>query len=227
MVLTVTEEAHAYIDNPNANSHVVFYIPHQDDEALTFGVGIMNHVASGHTVHVVLMTDGSASGVKSSLNLSDADFTAARNREFNYSLMIMGIKPQNITYESVKDGTLTVAQSETIIRKYETKYPNAKHKVYSYTDWHTDHKNSGQALKNLQNAGVVSDARYYVRRGETPVGIALTTEQCQAYYKPFLLAVSASYNIENPRLGLYAIGHKSVKQSFVEFETQPLSRYHK
>ena len=52
------------IPNPNAKSHVVFYIPHQDDEALNFGVGIMNHIAGGHNVHVVLLTDGSAAGIR-------------------------------------------------------------------------------------------------------------------------------------------------------------------
>jgi LmbE family N-acetylglucosaminyl deacetylase len=217
----------AEIVNPNENSNVVFYIPHQDDEALTFGVGIMNHVMNGHNVHVVLMTDGSASNVRTSLGLTEALFTQARNREFNYSMMIMGVKPQNISYRNIKDGTLTVANSETIMKEYEAKYPNAKHKTFSWTDPHTDHANLGVALKNLNTAGVIADARFYVRRGDNPVGLILTTESFQEYYRPFLLAVSASYNMENTRLGYYAIGHKSVPASFDSFEEQPLSRYHK
>jgi LmbE family N-acetylglucosaminyl deacetylase len=214
--------------NPNVNSNVVFYIPHQDDEALTFGVGIMNHVQGGHNVHVVLLTDGSASVVKTQLGMSDAEFIAARNREFKLSLAIMGVKPENISMRSIKDGALTVAEVETIAKEYEAKYPLAKHKVFSWTDsGSSDHVDSGQALKNLQTQGIVTDVRYYVRRGDNPVGLTLTTETLKDYYKPFLLAVSESYNIVNDRLGFYAIGHQSVPQSFVDFETAQLSRYHK
>lgn len=215
------------IINPNVNSHVVFYIPHQDDETLTFGTAIMNHVMGGHNVHVVLLTDGSASGVRTDLGMTELEFTEARNREFEKALNIYGVKPENIDYRNIKDGTLTVAKTDAIIREYEAKYPLAKHKAFSWTDAHVDHKNSGQALKNLLTAGILTDARFYVRRGDNPVGLTLTTEAYNALHLPFYLAVSASYKLINDRLGFYGIGYKSVPTSFDSFEEQPLSRYHK
>lgn len=215
------------IYNPNINSNVVFYIPHQDDETLTFGNAIMSHVQGGHNVHVVLLTDGSASVVKTQLGMTDLEFTQARNREFALALNFYGVKPENVSYRNIKDGALTVAKTEEIIREYEANYPLAKHKAFSWTDVHVDHKNSGQALKNLQTAGVLTDARYYVRRGDNPVGLTLTTETYNALHLPFYLAVSAAYKLINDRLGFYGIGYKSVSASFDSFEAQPLSRYHK
>jgi LmbE family N-acetylglucosaminyl deacetylase len=221
------KHAKAEIINPNANSHVVFYIPHQDDEAINFGVGIMNHIAGGHNVHVVLLTDGSSAVVRTQLGMTEYEFTQARNREFAYSLNILGVKPENVSYRNLKDGSITVSQVETIIREFETKYPKAKHKAYSYTDWHNDHKNSGQALKNLQTAGVVTDARYYIRFGDNPIGITPIKEPFNPIYMNFMLAVSNVYKMENDRLGFYGIGWKSAGHLFEEVEIQPLSRYHK
>jgi LmbE family N-acetylglucosaminyl deacetylase len=215
------------ITNPNKNSHVIFYIPHQDDEALNFGVGIMNHITTGHTVHIVLLTDGSGAGVRKKLGMTELEFSEARNREFNYAVTLMGIKPENIDYRNYKDGKLTPSNVEKVIREYEKKYPKAKHKAYSYTDWHTDHKATGVALKKLVNAKVVSDARYYVRRGDNPKGLVLMKESFQEYYRPLLLAVDTAYSMENTRLGFYGIGRKSVPVLFNEFKASPLSRYHK
>lgn len=222
----VPQKAQAAVINPNADSHVVFYIPHQDDEALTFGVAILNHVMAGHNVHIALLTDGSASGVRTKLGMTVSDFVDARNREFEMSLAMLGIKPNNITYHNVTDGTLTQTQAANIIRSYEAKYPNAKHKAFSYTDAHTDHATTGKALKSLADTGVVSDARYYISPLAT-TSLATTKEGYSAYYKNFLLAVSSAYNVNNSVLGLYGIGHRSVPELFADFEAQPTSRFHK
>lgn len=217
----------AVIDNPNINSNVIFYIPHQDDEALTFGVAIMEHLHAGHNVHVVLLTDGSASGVRTKLGMSEDEFSQARSKEFNYSLSIIGIKDTNVSYQNIKDGALTVLQAESVIREYESKYPKAKHKAFSPTDPHPDHSNSGKALQNLQKEGIVTDARYYVGMNDAPIGYSLYAETNRDYYNSLLLAMSSAYRMEIPRLGLYGIGYKSVGSLFVKFESQPISRYHK
>jgi LmbE family N-acetylglucosaminyl deacetylase len=220
-------ETGAATSNPNANSHVVFYVPHQDDEAINFAVGILNHLHSGHNVHIVLLTDGSSVAVRTKLGMTRAEVTKARNTEFAYAMSIMGVKPENISYRNLRDGATTPTQIEPIIREYEKKYPKAKHKTYSYTDWHNDHKNSGIALRNLQKAGVVSDARFYIRFGDNPVGITPIKEPYSLTYTSYMMAVSNAYKMENHRLGFYGIGWKSAAHLFREVEKQPLSRYHK
>lgn len=221
-------EAEEVVPNKNANSHVVFYVPHQDDDTLTMGVGIMNHYYNGHNVHIVMLTDGAASAVRKSTGLSTLGFTAARNKEFAHAMGAIGITPDRIAYSNLKDGATTVSQIESVMLEYEAKYPGAKHKTYSYTDSHVDHRNAGQALRNLTKRGKITDARFYVRRGTTaPPGISLATEVFHEKYRPFLMAASASYNIRNEVNGFYGIGHRSVRESFRTFEIQPQSRYHK
>lgn len=214
--------------NPNAKSNVVYYIPHQDDEALTFGVSIMAHLKGGHNVHVVLLTDGAASAVRKKLNMTEKEFTAARNREFALSLKNMGVKKANIHYMNYKDSQLTVSNVDKVVRSFEKKYPKAKHKTFSWTDsGNHDHSNAGKALVSLQKKKVVSDARYYVRRGDNPKGLRLTTDRYQSVHAPIYKKVSKAYSTYNPKTGFYAVGRTSVKKSFIEFDKKPLSRYHK
>jgi LmbE family N-acetylglucosaminyl deacetylase len=228
LVFSSFNVADAQAKNKNANSHVVFYIPHQDDEALSFSLGITNHIKSGHVVHVVLLTDGSASIVRKKLGMNEKEFTEARNKEFRLSLEAMGVKPQNIEYLNHKDSKLTVKNVEDVIIIYEKKYPNAKHKSFSWTDsGHHDHQNAGKALNNLQKSKKITDARYYVRRGDQPKGFKLINEKYDPLLKPIYQKVSKAYSTYDPANGFYAIGRTSVKKSFIEFDKQPLSRYHK
>jgi LmbE family N-acetylglucosaminyl deacetylase len=89
----------------------IFYSPHQDDEVLSMSVDILNHVAAGREVIVVLYTTGKGSFVQDVLNgngtsaywgtlhnpylegyeeLTDDDFSVDRNREFQSSLGQLG-----------------------------------------------------------------------------------------------------------------------------------------
>lgn len=217
----------AEASNPNADSNVVFYVPHQDDEALTMGVAIMNHIRGGHNVHVVLVTDGTGTIVRKKLGMDAQSFEKARNKEFAYSLSIMGVKPQNVHYEGITDGTVSVKQMESIIREWEESYPQAKHKGFSYTDPHPDHYNTGKAMQNLSKSGVISDARYFVKQQDNPKNVRLIKSRFQEEYRPTLKAVGAAYKLNNEALGFYGIGYRSVKTSFDSFERQPISRYHK
>lgn len=223
-----TEVGAKSVKNQNKDNHVVFYIPHQDDEALTFGVAIMNHLKAGYEVHVVLLTDGSASGVRKKMGMTPAEFTKARNKEFALSLKSMGVKDSNVQYMGFKDSQLTVAQVEKVIKSYEKKYAKARHKTFSWTDKDNhDHSNAGIALRNVQKAKITDDARYYVRRGDNPKGIKLTTEKYKTVYNPNMKQVSKAYSVVDEKKGLYGIGRKSVKKSFESFDKMPLSRYHR
>lgn len=42
----------------------LFFVPRQDDEMLTFGIGIIQAVRAGHRVHVILCTDGGLDGTR-------------------------------------------------------------------------------------------------------------------------------------------------------------------
>lgn len=226
--LLPTNKAEAAVTNPNADEEVVFYVPHQDDEALTMGVGILNHIRLGYDVHVVLLTNGAASGVRTRLGMTKEDFVTARDTEFLHSLRLMGVKPENTEFLNYEDGKLTAANVEAVVRKYEAKYPGARHKTYTYNDTAPDHKAAGLGLLNATKKGVTSDSRYYVRRGLTaPAGKVLMKDTFHPYYLPILQSVTQVYKVENQALGLYGIGYKSVKSSFDWLSTTPSAKYHK
>lgn len=93
-----------------SNCTFVFLIPHQDDELLTMGAGIRQHVNAhgGAKVCAVAMTTGIGSGVKNAMKnpsfnpdgkayyLTDAQFRSARDKETWDALVHMGVPASNI-----------------------------------------------------------------------------------------------------------------------------------
>jgi LmbE family N-acetylglucosaminyl deacetylase len=220
---------------------VVYYVPHQDDEAVNFGVSILNHFAEGYRVHLVLCTDGSASGVKRILSgevycewhqcrhdfgLSEQEFVAARNREFVWAAGCLGIPPERVHIEQVaKDRQLTLEQSVTLIRKYAALLPKARHISYTAGDVHPDHAVLGKALKQLNRSEEIDDVRFQIKFVEFEKWNG-NFETCKADYLPFLKAADQVYRVYQPDQGLYAIGYHSAACSFDGQLRNPRSKYH-
>lgn len=209
------------------SENVIYYIPHQDDETLTFGSSIYSHLQEGHAVHVVLLTDGSANIVGKRLGLTKKELVDARNREFDKALSVLGVNESNVYKMGFPDGEMTVSQAKEVMLYFANKYPDASHKTYTYTDWHNDHKNAGLALQELVDEGVIKNARYYVRRGEKPEGKMLLRSNYNEEHYPFLKAASRSYAVKNEKTGMYAIGWESVPDSFEAMEENPTNYFHR
>src|SRR5699024_8959520 len=118
---------------------------------------------------------------------------------------VLGVKTENIHKFNFADGKLKQREARNIMEGFETLYPNASHKTYSYHDWHNDHKNAGLALKALTDNGKVSDARFYVRRDSEPEDVFLMRSNYKEEHYPFLLAASRAYNIKNEKLGFMVL----------------------
>lgn len=206
---------------------VIFYIPHQDDETLTFGTSIIYHLESGHNVQVALLTDGSETRVGKKLGLDKATLVEARNREFDLALLFLGVKPEHIHKMGYKDGSLSIEEAKTVMKKFARKYPTASHKTYSYTDWHSDHKNAGLALKELTEKNVLGNSSYFLRRGQSAKGLQIYKAKYKEEYYPYLLAASRAYNIKDESEGWYGIGWESVANSFKSMESNPVNYYHR
>lgn len=215
------------IKNPNADSHVFFYIPHQDDDLLTFGVSILNHLEGGHNVHIVMLTNGANSFVRTRLGMTKDSFSRARNNEFLNAMKALGVDPDNIYFENLEDGATTVDDIKEVITEYELAYPKAKHKAFSPLYGHRDHVNGGLALAELEREGVVSDARYYLQQAYIPPAeLRVIKSRYSSSYATRLRKAASFYRIADVNLPLYGIGYKSVPKSFEAFAVQPTSRYH-
>lgn len=167
----------------------IFYIPHQDDEVLTFSTAIVNHIWAQHEVHLVLYTDGAptvgtVNGVLAKLNASLNDpirvplsesidrspitperVVNARNDEFMAAALALGVKRENIHFDPVHPNK---ANLRSLILQYETLYSNGsqfpQHKTMSYNDVAHSHRVSGLALRELYEEGLIHhEPRFYVR----------------------------------------------------------------
>ena len=214
---------------------VVYFVPHQDDETLTMGASIASHVKSGKEVHLVLTTDGSASGAFTEVNdrlrqegrptITKQQFSAARNREFVAAAKRLGVQERNIHYENIVDGKTSFTVAGNIIDKYVRMFPGAAFKSISWLDLHVDHYNLGYALNNRCVANPSIDCRFYqsarYQVGSThPTAVANPSHQVPTprygrYTENVATQEAANeYKVWNPAQGRYAVGYTSTKVSF-------------
>ncbi|WP_312470475.1 leucine-rich repeat domain-containing protein [Neobacillus sp.] len=217
----------------------IFYSPHQDDELLSMGMGIINSIAQGYEVHLVLMTDGG--GATDALNavnkklekekfapLTREDFIKARTEEFQQSAASLGVKMENIHLMNFPDGKLTYNQAKQTIETFEKTYPHAIHKSMSYADWHSDHAVMGKALNDLYNEHKIRDVRFYVKNVQynTIPGSNEAPKQMTEANLQKIKNASSVYKQWAPASQKYSIGYISVPSNFAGLEKDPQSRTH-
>jgi LmbE family N-acetylglucosaminyl deacetylase len=234
----------------------IYYVPHSDDEILTYGPSIKNHLNSGREVITILYTNGVGSKVQKELNgtvnspywgkthnptsegysiLSDDDFGDARIKEYINSCHALGVKPENILIDRLTV-TNDVEEMKQLILKYHNLYPNASHKVMSYKDQMgtgsnvaNEHSVSGYALKALYTAGTVTDARFYVSRYnimQNTITVGSNELLTNSAHLVDLKHSAKCYDAWSPKQGMFAIGYHSVKDQFDHFFSDVRSKYH-
>ena len=231
----------------------IFYSPHQDDEALSYAVLIRNLIRAGHTVIMVLYTDGKGSFVQKVLNreidpstgnpyssnywggyhsptregynpLSDDEFSQARTNEFKASVAQLGVSPANTFVDPVD---ATVDNLKTLIRKYEALYPNAIHCGMSHLDTAESHNVSGKALKQLHASNEIVSPILVVCRGDWAETRPGTVVGLTNSADLTLLKRSARvYEAWNPVAGSFAIGYHSVWYQFQAVLANPQYKWH-
>lgn len=234
----------------------LFFVPHQDDEALTFGAGIRNHLDVGDECHVVLYTDGRSSSVRRQLNgedrsaltrryydpaaegygyLAEEDIVRLRNDEFRRSCLALGVPEAHIHFADgqMRDGSTTVEGCEDVLREYLRRFPGAR--VKAFTDLggnHPDHANMGRAARKLARTGAVADLRLYVepyncRNARREVRRLELLVERSALHSHRVVASLEEYKRWDPACDRLAIGYHSVKRCFDDAIARPVSFYHK
>lgn len=205
----------------------IFYSPHPDDETLSMGSAILHHLELGEEVHLVLLTQGGASGAFERVNerlreeglspITIEAFMEARVAEFKHAVYALGIDPEHIHLYDETDGDLNSHDVEPVILEMEKRFPKAAHYVFSYKDPHPDHAATGKALQKLYEANKVDQAGFFVPKY---AGLDLG----EPVYAPedrqvFLQAALSAYGIWNPESGRYAVDHLSIIKAFEQAET--------
>jgi LmbE family N-acetylglucosaminyl deacetylase len=236
-------------------SPAVFFSPHQDDELLSMGPDILRHLAAGHDTHVVLMTEGGDTSARWSINGYDSetgrpvssgwwggrhdpalegyapltwdDVYDARDREFRSCLGALGVPESNRNLLRTPDRT--VPGFKETIRGVLMQFPaETICRTLSPLDTHDDHRAIAQALWELWDEGVVSDAAFWLSRFDLikeRVGSShLSPATTDAELKTIEQATRA-YRAWNPSAGSYAVGYHSVPGQFSAMLSNPEFRY--
>ncbi|MCH5586235.1 PIG-L family deacetylase [Shimazuella sp. AN120528] len=226
----------------------IFFIPHQDDETLSMGVAITQHLDAGREVIAVLYTDGAGSIAQKILNgeassswwggthnpvtegyghIDNQRFSDARTHELKSALMQLGVKPENIHIRNLtSDGTLTLDEMKSLVMEYAQKYPGASFKAMSQHDSSLSHSISGQALVDLYNQKAITDVRLYVSRNDwnrVTVGSTITPNTSQAFR---VKKAAFVYQAWNPMADSFAIGYHSVSPQFNSMLANIQNRQH-
>ncbi len=228
---------------------ILYFSPHQDDELLTMGVDIASSVQAGHNVHVILCTDGSASGVRKRLNngkgcslhsgkhtyeVSVKEFISARDTEFLESCRALGVPQEHIhiSPRRLPDGKLTAARVEEIMKQSLTEYgEDALVCTISPKNGdaqHKDHKAVGQAAERLLKKGVIRELRLFVEPyhyddiAEAPRAIPVkpTVKKASGTVQRKVSQAIEAYSRWEPEANRYAVGAHSVKKDFERLQQE-------
>lgn len=229
-------------------STALYFSAHQDDEILEDFGGIMQDIRNGKEVHVVLVTDGSSSGIyKELLNegyeLTIDDFVAIRDSEFVNALVSIGVPRENIHIPSdrLEDGTLSDERErlKDFIKYWVDAFPGAAVRTHSpkieEIENHPDHYTIGEVCCELQDEGSIKELRLFVDRwhiAEYEAVEGLELFELPAYGK--LIndeaerldgAVRAYVDIDIEE-GKYGVGGRSVPGYWEQLQAEPISCFY-
>jgi LmbE family N-acetylglucosaminyl deacetylase len=201
--------------------------PHQDDEVLSMGAAILEAVAEGQVVAVLLVSRGEASIVRTRASRlrtrqlprqlgfvpSPHHFSALRDREFDGAVRAMGATPIIPPYEDrLPDGRATPEEVAGLFRAYVA--PGTAAATISAHDSHPDHRACGRAVQHLAAEGYVSQAAYFIspeRLALIPQGIVVDRVGTGT---PITRKHQRPYRARDVRRNWWGIGRLSVKKSF-------------
>lgn len=233
---------------------LLYFAPHQDDELLTMGIDISTSIKNNDNVHVILCTDGSKSYIRKVLNngktcskhegvhayeLTEEEFTQARDREFLGSCTALGVPSENVhIFENrFVDGSMTAGNAETAIKHYLKLYGDdcivCTICANTGPTQHKDHKSLGRAAENLLAKNVIKELKLFIEpyhaekiiHNAALLPIYPTIEEASLDIQEKIKKAIASYSYWNPDEQRYAVGYHSVTTEFKDFLKEMKSFY--
>jgi LmbE family N-acetylglucosaminyl deacetylase len=226
---------------------VFFFAPHQDDELTNLGIPLCRTLSEGGSAHVVLCTDGGASGVKQMLcngggcawhpgehnyTLDGPAFTAARDREFYGSCRALGVPEGNILISPLRgpDSGLSAGAALAVMRDAMKNIPPEQRAVVTLAPLpqagqNPDHTAVGQAANTLFDAGECASLtlvwEFILLPPEPEIAerahLVPTPDEFEKIKK-----AAAAYRRWAPAVGRYAVGYHSVADEFDAFLRAPV-----
>ncbi|MBP3950073.1 PIG-L family deacetylase [Bacillus suaedae] len=209
----------------NQHEHSIYYIPHPDDDILSFGPAILDDLKSNREVSIVLLTQGRASNAITLVNkqleqegsppISVDQFGEARVNEFRKSMHVLGLTDEQLHILDLPDGGLEVDAVVDVIKQFNKDSIVQLHHAFTELDPHPDHAATGLALKQFQHSTKDTLARFYIPIQEqgnidSSKSNSIKDNETKGIYQKALDA----YGVWEPENNLYSIGHLSVPTYF-------------
>lgn len=224
---------------------IVMLLPHQDDEMAMAGT-VYHYIKTGHPVYSLLITDGSGSVSRYAINgrapngkplysivkkqfllpklhgyheLSQKDFSEARNREYLSSMLVLGLLPENIRFANpgevegslepiYKDGHITQAEAYQAIQKIYQEVGDGTYITRASTKGETNYLNvDHRAIEVALKAFPGISRKFYFSDKENPGKAYKLTEEELQIKKEAL----NEYKVWDPQQNRFAVGEHSVK----------------
>jgi LmbE family N-acetylglucosaminyl deacetylase len=206
----------------------LYLVPHQDDELLTMGLGILRDLRQ-HDVHLLLLTDGGATGAVRALNrgglcpkcvnihrrpVSRDAMMASRMMEFRDSARAMGVASSAVHLANplLPDGALAeddvLTQLRPLVHRLGVRHLRCLDPMVG-PDQVQDHRVTGRAALRLAEEGTVASLELF-REPYVSSAEHYQTISPEPQERRRLLAALASYRRYSPRHGRYAVGLHSV-----------------
>lgn len=219
----------------------VYVAAHQDDEVLSMGSSIVEHVAAGNNeVIVVCATDGSATAARHKVSarlgreVTPEQITYYRDAEMRWAVQTgLGatfvIPPAGIR---MGDGQTTLAGSRALLAWVLAQWPGCRIKTQSPWEDHLDHRSLGVAATDMHHEGLIPDLRLYLSpwlyspdRTDLPRMHAIRRSaavRAQDAYR--LWAPPKPHSSRDDRY--FQVGYTSVGSLFRAHAKDPVSRRH-
>lgn len=193
---------------------ILWVFAHPDDETLAAGSARLDH--QKYTNIVIIMTDGSASGVRSKLHMSKDDFINARKLECDAASSLTN---SNVIYADFTDGKLTSNDTYkyigNLVEKYKDEGFTVRVKTHTSREIpsHKDHTATSKGINRLWKEGSVKDLREYATPGSRVTGKFSTVKLSKSKQSKKEL-LNHEYFLINHSIGRYGIGGLSVPKLF-------------
>ena len=222
----------------------VFLSPHQDDEVLSMGAAIRQHVEvrGGSKVCVALFSTGQNSGARgvftspgfvpvgqtspytnATIGGSVSEFGEARDREFVASVRALGVPASNIYLDNLPGWTRVLDENKTeaLQRPKADQFVQAAINHFGKVDFKTQSDSDPSVDHKVigkalraKASQTLSTRFYYPQYQLSRKPSTLAVYEQNAANPSVVTAAANQYGLFNPAAGRYSIGWLSVQQAF-------------
>jgi LmbE family N-acetylglucosaminyl deacetylase len=212
----------------------VYYVPHPDDEVLTYGVPIRNDLNAGKVVYLILFTHGEGSAIITKLNkmvspkkITPREIGVSRVREFLYSADALGIDSTHRDIYDPGKKNFKIGLVKQIALYFESLSTDVTHNGMSQMDVLQEHSMTGKVLNELYKEGKIKKKNTYAsiymsrfaKKQVKGKHIKLKNHKDEHYIESAIM----TYNRWDPNNGWYACGYISVSEQFESLDAHKYS----